>query len=165
MAVFSHLQRSTVEPSILQELNLTWRPWAHSHRFYTSGTGQVAPRRHNFPETIAPSLSQQQCPNTCVYDWYSWLDIWTRLLICGLSLSVFSQMQWRFNKFKKCILDYIEIIVHSCATFSKAHRIYPLPDSMRWRTLNLKCACRIIVLERTMKSWQRHEDSVNWFFF
>lgn len=43
MAVFSNSVHFTVEPSTLQESNLTWRHWAHSHRFHTTGTGQVAP--------------------------------------------------------------------------------------------------------------------------
>lgn len=43
MAVFSNSVHFTVEPSTLQESNLTWRPWAHSHRFHPTGTGQVAP--------------------------------------------------------------------------------------------------------------------------
>lgn len=42
MALFSNSEPFAVEPSTLQELNLTWRPWAHSHRFLRTG-GQIAP--------------------------------------------------------------------------------------------------------------------------
>lgn len=43
MALFSNSEPFTVEPSTLQETNLTWRPGAHSHSFHTTGTGQIAP--------------------------------------------------------------------------------------------------------------------------
>lgn len=70
MAVFSHLQRSTVEPSILQESNWTWRPWAHSHRFYTSGTGQAAPRRHNSAIPITTATSTYMCLRLILLVWH-----------------------------------------------------------------------------------------------
>ena len=43
MALFSKSEPFAVEPSTLQESNLTWRPQAHSHTFHTTETGQIAP--------------------------------------------------------------------------------------------------------------------------
>lgn len=43
MALFSNSEPFAAEPSTLQESNLTWRPGEHSHRFHTTGTGQIAP--------------------------------------------------------------------------------------------------------------------------
>lgn len=43
MALFSNSEAFAVEPSTLQESNLTWRPGAHSHRFHTTWAGQYAP--------------------------------------------------------------------------------------------------------------------------
>lgn len=44
MALFSSSEPFAVEPSTLQESNWTWRPGAHSHRFHTTGTGQISPK-------------------------------------------------------------------------------------------------------------------------
>lgn len=43
MALFSNSEPFTVKPSTLQESNLTWRPKVHSHRFHTTGIGQITP--------------------------------------------------------------------------------------------------------------------------
>lgn len=70
MTVFSNSVHFTVKPSSHQESDLTWRPWAHSHRFHTTGTGQVAAVSlsaivdlFTFYLNVKRGLSGSRCPS------------------------------------------------------------------------------------------------------